>query len=551
MNKGRRLFSLALITSAVFCAMAADNQLVLYNGKIFTGNENQLWAEAISIRGERIHRVGSNRFVLRNTHRSVEKINLGGRLVVPGFNDAHLHVFPQTDAFTLPFPPIPGPGASLDELKDQIADAASQLEPGRLILGVMGELAFFDPQADRFQLDLAAPEHPVLLFTWSSHGGLVNTLAMEQFNISEDEPDPFGGFYGRTEDGVTVNGILFEYALFEVLAQIASTIPLEARRQQYLTQAEMMAALGYTSAQEIPIGIDAARSRAIFHRLRPKIRYRVMCAALRPEDPCFNRSRNRSSRVTLGGRKWLTDGTPIERTMALNNEYADDPGNFGVLNVPALSLDQILTRAIRGPRRANQPILHAVGDRAVDHLLDSFDRIAPMARVRVRRPRIEHGDLIFPRHFERIRQLGIVVVQNPVHLGIPELDTRLDAATRAMAQPFASLLQAGIPFAIGSDLPNPNPYLDLFLAVTHPTRPEEALTMEQAVMAYTKGSAYAEFQEHHKGMLKRGYLADLAVLSQDIFAIPPSPDLLTTTSLLTLVGGERVHDSGSLPADPD
>jgi len=176
--------------------------------------------------------------------------------------------------------------------------------------------------------------------------------------------------------------------------------------------------------------------------------------------------------------------------------------------------------------------------------LSELDRAAPAVVWNLLRPRIEHGDLIHPEQIDLARRLGVIVVQNPTHLAL-DLVTPLGPARAAAAQPLQSLLDAGIHLAFGSDSIQPNPFVDLFFAVTHPFHPAEALTMEEAVTAYTRGSAMAEFQERQKGSIKPGYLADLAVLSQDIFTIPP-PTIPGTASVLTLVGGEVVWDAGVL-----
>lgn len=187
-----------------------------------------------------------------------------------------------------------------------------------------------------------------------------------------------------------------------------------------------------------------------------------------------------------------------------------------------------------------------MGDAAIDRVLSALEEAAPAAAWRSRRPRLEHGDLLPPEDLGRVRDLGIVVVQNPLHLGIVELLAERFGADRfARMQPLRSLVEAGIPLALGSDTiaASVNPFLDLLLATLHPGRPEEALSREQAVTAYTAGSAYAELQEHRKGRLAPGQFADLAVLSRDIFTVEPLA-LLGTESLLTLVGGEVVWDAG-------
>jgi hypothetical protein len=160
----------------------------------------------------------------------------------------------------------------------------------------------------------------------------------------------------------------------------------------------------------------------------------------------------------------------------------------------------------------------------------------------VRRVRIEHGDGIMPDLVPRTKELGVIVVVNPTHFTLRELFLKRFGAERTnQMQPLRSLLTAGIPVAIGSDGPN-NPYLNIMLASLHPGKPQEAITCEQAVTAYTLTAAYAEFAEKEKGSLEAGKLADLAVLSQDIFHVPPE-DLPKSESVLTIVGGKIVYDS--------
>jgi predicted amidohydrolase YtcJ len=183
-----------------------------------------------------------------------------------------------------------------------------------------------------------------------------------------------------------------------------------------------------------------------------------------------------------------------------------------------------------------QLLLHVSGNLAAETILDAIDEIGGQGVWKGRRLRFEHGDGIFPDQFARIKQDGIIVVQNPVHLAsiVPP-----GVVAFEKAQPLKSLLAAGIPLALGSDAPI-NPYLDIMFATNPGNRPSEAITREQAVTAYTLTSAYAEFQEKEKGTIEPGKLADIAVLSQDIFTVP-TPELPKTVSVLTMVGGKVVY----------
>jgi predicted amidohydrolase YtcJ len=247
-------------------------------------------------------------------------------------------------------------------------------------------------------------------------------------------------------------------------------------------------------------------------------------------------SRRTDGLLTVSGTKWIIDGTPIERLMFLRDPYSDSPSLRGRLNFPEEDLRLFLQRSLAA---GEQPMFHAVGDAAIDTVLAALEstggeKWAPL------RPRLEHGDMLEPAHFDRARRLGIVLVQNPAHfMTAPLLKLRLGERIARTAV-VKSTIGAGVPFALGSDGPM-NPYLNMMFAAINPTNQREALSIEQALAAYTRGSAFAEFAEGQKGTLAPGMLADLAMLSQDIFKVPP-PELPKTTSLLTIVDGRIVHE---------
>jgi predicted amidohydrolase YtcJ len=190
----------------------------------------------------------------------------------------------------------------------------------------------------------------------------------------------------------------------------------------------------------------------------------------------------------------------------------------------------------------DQLLVHIVGDRTTEIFLNAMDATGGKAVWSGRRVRIEHGDGIMPDLVSRTKELGVIVIVNPTHLALRDLFIKRFGAERTnQIQPLRSLLSVGIPVAIGSDGPN-NPYLNIMLASLYPGKPQEAITREQAVTAYTLTAAYAEFAEKDKGSLEPGKLADLAVLSQDIFRVPPG-ELPKTESVLTLVGGKIVYDA--------
>ena len=548
------LLLLLLLTAPVPPAESAESadradrrqreaDFVLHNGKVFTADPHRPWAEAVAIRGARLVAVGDDARVRALEGPDTVVIDLGGRVVVPGFNDSHAHLAVGFPRLTLPPIDIPGPGPSLAAALDQVAAAVAVAEPGEPILAFVGEALILDPAATRLALDPVSPDNPVLLVTWSSHSALINTAAMALAGLAEDEPDPFGGSYDRFPGTDTLNGVVNEYGLFRMVRSLRDAVPDAVLRAQFEALTGQLAQVGVTTAQEMTIGLTRERSDRVLAGADLKARLRTICVPMAVDEPCRPTRFDPTDRVTPSGIKWILDGTPVERSAALREPYADFPGR-GRFNPTPAELRRIALRGLLGAPARNQLLFHAFGDRAIDNALGILDRTAPDPVWRRLRPRIEHGDMIQPEHLPRARRLGAIVVQNPTHFTL-ELEPSLGPARAAAAQPLRSLLDAGIRLALGSDSPGPNPFVDLFFAVTHPSRPDEAITMEQAVTAYTRGSAYAEFEEDRKGSLRPGYLADLAVLSQDIFTIPP-PAVPATTSLLTLVGGEVVWDAGVL-----
>ena len=242
--------------------------------------------------------------------------------------------------------------------------------------------------------------------------------------------------------------------------------------------------------------------------------------------------------MTISGTKWIMDGTPIERLALLRAPYADAPKTSGRQNFSGVDLREFLRRAFDAKE---QPMLHVVGDGAIAAALDALPghrrlRAGSCCGRGSSTPTcFEAGD------FARAARMGVTIVQNPSHFMIaPLLQQRLGPERAARTDQIKATIAAGVPFAIGSDGPL-NPFLNIMFAAMNPANPSQAMTVEQAVAAYTRGSAAAEFAERQKGTIAPGMLADVALLSQDIFKIPLD-ELPRTTSVLTIVNGRIVHE---------
>jgi predicted amidohydrolase YtcJ len=537
----RRLLLLTCSVVAVVglpVAQVAGPNLVLVDGRVFTGNVASPWAEALAITGDRISAAGPTAEVRAKALPATRVIDLAGRLVVPGFNDAHAHIGELPPGENIEGPSALEHDPTLEELLQRLRVAVAKAPKGRWIYGEFGGAVLDDPKATRVAVDAIAPDHLVMLHAWTGHGALFNTAALRKLGIRDDEPDPPGGFYRRLPGTSTVSGMLHEYAGYRVVQQMARLAGTEGQRSAFRQFAQEAAAPGITSVQVMMTCLPAAEVAPLLADPQLPVRLRLIDFPMtdmrtwRAPSP----RTGSSPLVTVSGTKWILDGTPVERLMLLRAPYVDRPTR-GAANFNTATLRQFLERA---RTVGEQPMLHAVGDAAIDQVLDALEKSGGQAWQSLR-PRIEHGDLLQPDQFARARRFGVVIVQNPSHLMIPTImQARVGEGRSARAQALKSTLAAGIPLAVGSDGPM-NPFLNLMFANKHAVNPSEAITLEQGVTAYTRGSAFAEHQEHNKGMLAVGMLADLAVLSQDIFRVPVET-LPATASVLTIVGGRVVHE---------
>jgi hypothetical protein len=534
-------------------AQAPAPDLILYNGKIFTSNAAHPYVQALAIRGERILATGDSVKMLALRGPATRTLDLGGRTVIPGLNDAHMHLDISPASVELP---LHGRNPTREQVLAAISASVHQTPPGSLLTAAVASAVYFDPQMTRATLDGVAPNNPVMLITFTGHAAFLNSAALRKFAIREDQPDPLGGKFERSSDG-KLNGVVREYALFNLERQLADATSDADALQQLQSQLDQAAKFGITTIQDMSSSMPPERAGGLLQKLPATIRVRVIrmpgtTPAGRNVQEGRPAPRTTSSLIAVNGTKWLLDGTPLEGTFASRESRASDLsppkdgapasgnsmetifGNFGML-----FSESELTAILRETRHDNDPLmLHVSGYTAASAMLKLLQSNGGSAVWSTRRVRFEHGDGLYPDLIPSAKTLGIVVVQNPTHLAA---GSALPGLALTKAQPLRSLLDAGIPVALGSDGPM-NPYLNIMLASIHPDRPAEAITREQAVIAYTRGSAYAEFAEKEKGTLEPGMLADLAVLSQDIFTTPP-PGLPKTESVLTLVGGKVVYDA--------
>lgn len=534
------LISLTLVFTA--CQKEAID-CILYNGSIFTADSDSSYVEALAIKDGKIVAIGSSAEMIKLAGTNTKRIDLKGNLVIPGINDAHYHLSPNPVGAELK---LPQQEPTWAEVGAQIKVMTDKEKAGNWILGTIGGNVLLNPEATRSSLDKLCPNNPILLQTYFGHGFIMNTKAMQDMGITEAESDPFGGHYERVSNSEVLNGKFYEYANWNFLRQLAERTPDDVAMQQYKVFGNEALQFGITSVQNMPF-FPMERFLKVWDKANIPIRMHAIRFPSTSKDARMVKEGRdlplnpfKDKPIKVMGTKWILDGTPIERGAALRKTYKDTPNWYGRLNFNEAEIESMVRECLAWN---DQLLVHCAGDKPVEVLFDAMFKVSPNINWQQKRFRIEHGDGVVEDLIPRAKELGVVIIQNPTHLSLVDIYQ----SRHGNNSPFFSLktfLDKGIPLALGSDGPI-NPYLNIMLAAINPDRPTEAITREQAVRAYTYGSAYAEFEETTKGTLTIGKVADLAILSQNIFKVP-LPDLPKTTSILTMIEGKVVFDAKKL-----
>jgi hypothetical protein len=529
-------------------AAAAEPDIVIVHARVFTADPDRPWAQAVAVQNGRILEVGDDARIGALAGPRTRVVDAGGRLLVPGLTEAHVHI-----GWRLPTPPIavpdmPFPGPSPEAVLAAVS-AASRSTSG-WISAQVGPLVINDARNWRQALDKAAPNRPVILRVTWGHGTLLSTAALKALAIADGDPDPVGGWFGRDAGG-RLDGRATEAAETLVHYRLARLFP-ERMGETTRATAERYLQWGVTSVHVMASGAPLDRTVEMLGAARSPLKWSVYAWAYpvtRVEQVGEEAERLTSpaSNIRVVGVKWVLDGTPIERLAHMRDAYADAPGWRGRSNYGYATLRAILADALARP---NGTALHVVGDGELARLLSAMESLAPTERWRAKRVRVEHGEGLAPDLISRAARLGVVVVQNPLHLeplpdggGREMMASRIGERRLRWNQPLRALTEAGITLAFGSDAggPEANPFLNLAGAISHRLNPPQALAREQALLAYTSGGAYAEGLEAERGMIRPSMAADLALLSQDVLSVPAA-QLPATTSVLTLIDGRVAYE---------
>lgn len=542
--------------------------LVLFNGKVFTADARGAIAEAVAVEGGRIVAVGTTREV-RAGYRGAREIDLRGRLVTPGFNDAHIHFLGGGRALML----VDLNGAqTLAEAKRRVRARVAESRPGAWILGRGWDHTLWGGQwPTRQDLDEVAPSNPVFLQRVDGHVSWANTRALELARLTRETKAPEGGEILHDSAGEPT-GILKETAAglvgrvipeptAEELAEAVERALAEARRY------------GITSVQDNSGYETTKLYRALLKQDKLTVRvtewqnFEDTIAKLQQQRAEFASFKDDPLRLRLGALKGYVDGTLGSRTSAMLAPFADDPHNSGIPRRPPEELTRMI---VERDAAGFQIALHAIGDRANRMALDGYAEALRHYEAetikahtgpgnafipdRDRRHRVEHAQVVAPSDFARFRQLGVIASMQPSHAISDKrwAQDRLGEYRVLGAYSWHTMQSHGVRVAFGTDWPvEPiSPYLGLYAAVTRQSSdgepaggwwPQERLSMADAIRRYTAGAAYASFDEKDKGQIAVGMLADLVVHSQDLLTIAP-PQILNTQPDLTIFDGRVVYE---------
>jgi predicted amidohydrolase YtcJ len=567
MNTFLRLVAAAVcwfVAGTAFAQSKPAADLIITNAKVWTVDKANPTAQAVAVLGERIVAVGSNAAVAAWQGSTTKVIDAQGKLLLPGFNDAHVHFIDggmQLDSVQL------NDATSVQEFIRRIAEQAKKTAKGDWMLGGDWDETKWTPAQlpTKGLIDSVTPDVPVFISRYDGHMSLANSLALRLAGVTAQTPDPPGGVIVRDAQG-NPTGALKDAAMdyvYKVIPAASHDRRLRAA-QRALAHA---ASLGVTSVQHMnPDYADIAVYAELLQRgeLTSRIYAAPLITQVDDSTKIGIRHAFGGPFLRIGALKGYADGSLGSRTAYFFEPFTDQanndqPNNHGILSDEMHPLSLMRDRMMNADAAGLQLCTHAIGDQGISIILDFYGEITKAHGEADRRFRIEHAQHMAAKDFDRFAKLHVIASVQPYH-AIDDgrwAEARIghDRASRTYA--FRTFLDHGVRLAFGTDwsVAPLNPMFGLYAAVTRETLdgknpqgwfPEQKLTVAEAVEAYTMGSAYAEFQEKEKGSISAGKLADLVLLSDDVFTIPP--DRIREVKVLkTFVGGKQTWDAASPP----
>ena len=551
-----RLLCTMLLTAGACAPAAVDTTVpadIVLTGAVWTGVPGAALAEAVAIRGDRIAAVGSESDVRALIGPATQVIDAGDGLILPGFIDTHVHFI--EGGFRLASVQLRD-AATPEEFIARIAAFARTVPAGTWITGGDWDHQNWGGELPRREwIDSITPDHPVWINRLDGHMALANSAALAAAGVTRATPEIDGGEIVRDANGEPA-GVLKDNAMSLVNRAEPAATP------EMLDRA-LAAAMAYVAEQGVTSvhNVGSWSDLATFERARraDALRTRIYAAVPldsweRLRDTLAARNGNRGDEwLRIGGLKGFVDGSLGSKTAAFHESFSDEPGNTGLL----VSSPEDLYRWVSGADGANLHVMvHAIGDRANGMLLDIFERVLRenASDDRERRFRIEHAQHLAPADIPRFRELGVIASMQPYH-AIDDgrwAEDLIGAERSRGTYAFRSLLDAGAHVAFGSDwyVAPPTPLDGIYAAATRRTLddenpdgwvPDQKVTVEDALAAYTREGAYASFEEQLKGTIEAGKLADVVVIDRNLLRIPPAT-IRDARVTHTVVGGAVVWE---------
>jgi len=527
--------------------------LVVTNAAVYTVDKQHPVAEAVAVIGDRIVAVGSRAQIDLWRGPQTKVIDAGGKLVLPGFNDAHVHFIQggaQLDQVQLT------DAASPQEFAKRIAAQAKRTPKGEWILGGRwDETKWPKPDLPTKELvDAVTGATPIFVERYDGHEALANSAAMKLAGIDAKTADIPGGVIVRDASGNPTG--IFKDAAQELIYKVIPPMSHEQRIRAARRALEHAASLGVTSVQHMnPEFADVAVYSELAERgeLTTRIYAAPMETDWRDQAKVGIRHAWGSNYLRLGAVKGYADGSLGSRTAYMFEPFGDDPGNTGLLSDEMHPPSAMRERLMGADAAGLQVRVHAIGDRAISMMLDIFGDIEKEHGYHDQRFAIEHAQHMAQKDFERFAKLHVIASMQPYH-AIDDgrwAEKRLGHDRARYSYAWRSFLDHGVTLAFGTDWPVAplNPMLGLYAAVTRATLdgknpdgwiPEEKITLPEAVEAYTMGAAFAEFQEREKGSITPGKLADIVIVRDNILNLKPEA-IRHAKVQTTIVGGQVVY----------
>jgi predicted amidohydrolase YtcJ len=506
--------------------------------------------QAIAVSGGKINAVGSNDEVQKLKGPKTQVIDLGGHFVMPGFNDAHVHL--GSGGFEKLNVDLVG-SKSLDDMKQRIAARTKTAAPGEWIVGRGWDHTLWTEQKTptRADIDSVTGTHPAIFNRVDGHIAIANSAALKAAGVTAQSPDPHGGKIDRDDKGEPT-GILRETAMGAVSEKIPPPSQAQRRRAAELAL-EDAARWGITSAQDNSDWEDFLTYEQMEKEGKLTLRISEWLPFDAPVEQLLRARQHHSQEDPMlhtGMLKGFMDGSLGSRTAAMLAPYDDDPKNSGI---PRYEQDKLNAMAAERANDGFQIGFHAIGDRGARMALDAFAYAIQKSNKKNLRFRIEHDQVVALEDFKKYKDLGVIASVQPNHLltDMNWAEAHIGPGRAKHSYPWKEFEDNHIPLAFGTDYPvEPiTPFRGLYAAVTRKNEagtkayyPEQKLTIDHAIYAYTIGAAQAEFAEDKKGQLTPGMLADFVVLDRDITKIAP-PEILKTRVLRTVVGGKTVYEA--------